>query len=133
MIHYGVTKTAQVALARGLAESVAGTGVTVNSVLPGPTASEGVSSFVADTGDIRPRRVRDLAAAPRTTRPPRLRHVPATARQCHRQTRQSATHHRQALAPSGHGARRLAVGRVIELDLLGCWPDWSPGRERFAT
>jgi NAD(P)-dependent dehydrogenase (short-subunit alcohol dehydrogenase family) len=48
MIHYGVTKTAQVALARGLAESVAGTGVTVNSVLPGPTASEGVSTFVAD-------------------------------------------------------------------------------------
>lgn len=50
MIHYGVTKTAQVAVARGLAESVAGTGVTVNSVLPGPTASEGVSTFVADMG-----------------------------------------------------------------------------------
>jgi NAD(P)-dependent dehydrogenase (short-subunit alcohol dehydrogenase family) len=48
MIHYGVTKTAQVALARGLAESVAGTGVTVNSVLPGPTASEGVVAFVQD-------------------------------------------------------------------------------------
>jgi len=46
MIHYGVTKTAQVAVARGLAESVAGTGVTVNSVLPGPTASEGVTDFV---------------------------------------------------------------------------------------
>ncbi len=46
MIHYGMTKTAQVAIARGLAESVAGTGVTVNSVLPGPTASEGVTSFV---------------------------------------------------------------------------------------
>jgi NAD(P)-dependent dehydrogenase (short-subunit alcohol dehydrogenase family) len=53
MIHYGVTKTAQVALARGLAESVAGTGVTVNSVLPGPTASEGVSTFVADMGHTR--------------------------------------------------------------------------------
>jgi NAD(P)-dependent dehydrogenase (short-subunit alcohol dehydrogenase family) len=53
MIHYGVTKTAQVALARGLAESVAGTGVTVNSVLPGPTASEGVSTFVADMGRTR--------------------------------------------------------------------------------
>lgn len=48
MIHYGMTKTAQVAVARGLAESVAGTGVTVNSVLPGPTASEGVTTFVAD-------------------------------------------------------------------------------------
>ncbi|MCU1318187.1 MAG: Oxidoreductase [Candidatus Acidoferrum typicum] len=46
MIHYGMTKTAQVAIARGLAESVAGTGVTVNSVLAGPTASEGASAFV---------------------------------------------------------------------------------------
>ena len=46
MIHYGMTKTAQVAVARGLAESVAGTGVTVNSLLAGPTASEGVGDFV---------------------------------------------------------------------------------------
>jgi NAD(P)-dependent dehydrogenase (short-subunit alcohol dehydrogenase family) len=46
MIHYGMTKTAQVAIARGLAEQVAGTGVTVNSILPGPTASEGVDAFV---------------------------------------------------------------------------------------
>ncbi|HJX96361.1 MAG TPA: SDR family NAD(P)-dependent oxidoreductase [Candidatus Acidoferrum sp.] len=46
MIHYGMTKTAQIAVARGLAESVAGTGVTVNSVLPGPTASEGVTGFL---------------------------------------------------------------------------------------
>lgn len=45
MIHYGMTKTAQVAVARGLAETTAGTGVTVNSVLPGPTASEGVETF----------------------------------------------------------------------------------------
>jgi NAD(P)-dependent dehydrogenase (short-subunit alcohol dehydrogenase family) len=48
MIHYGVTKTAQIALARGLAEASAGTGVTVNSVLPGPTRSEGVERFVED-------------------------------------------------------------------------------------
>lgn len=48
MIHYGMTKTAQVAVARGLAETTAGTGVTVNSVLPGPTASEGVGTFVED-------------------------------------------------------------------------------------
>jgi NAD(P)-dependent dehydrogenase (short-subunit alcohol dehydrogenase family) len=48
MIHYGMTKTAQIAVARGLAESLAGTGVTVNSVLPGPTASEGVGAFVAE-------------------------------------------------------------------------------------
>ncbi|MFJ9989537.1 SDR family NAD(P)-dependent oxidoreductase [Pseudomonas putida] len=46
MIHYGMTKTAQLALSRGLAESCAGTNVTVNSVLPGPTRSEGVSEFV---------------------------------------------------------------------------------------
>ncbi len=48
MIHYGVTKTMQVALARGLAESTAGTGVTVNSILAGPTRSEGVETFIAD-------------------------------------------------------------------------------------
>ena len=47
MIHYGMTKTAQLAVSRGLAETLAGTGVTVNSVLPGPTASEGVGGFVA--------------------------------------------------------------------------------------
>jgi NAD(P)-dependent dehydrogenase (short-subunit alcohol dehydrogenase family) len=46
MIHYGMTKTAQLAVSRGLAETLAGTGVTVNSVLPGPTASEGVGGFV---------------------------------------------------------------------------------------
>jgi NAD(P)-dependent dehydrogenase (short-subunit alcohol dehydrogenase family) len=46
MIHYGVTKTAQLALSRGLAETTAGTEVTVNAVLPGPTASEGVGAFV---------------------------------------------------------------------------------------
>jgi NAD(P)-dependent dehydrogenase (short-subunit alcohol dehydrogenase family) len=46
MIHYGMTKTAQIAIARGLAESVAGTGITVNSVLPGPTRSRGVGDFV---------------------------------------------------------------------------------------
>jgi NAD(P)-dependent dehydrogenase (short-subunit alcohol dehydrogenase family) len=50
MIHYGMTKTAQVAIARGLAESVVGTGITVNSILPGPTRSEGVETFVAQMG-----------------------------------------------------------------------------------
>jgi NAD(P)-dependent dehydrogenase (short-subunit alcohol dehydrogenase family) len=48
MIHYGVTKAMQVALARGLAETTAGTAVTVNSVLAGPTRSEGVEKFIAD-------------------------------------------------------------------------------------
>src|SRR6202008_2457840 len=45
-VHYGMTKTAQLAVSRGLAESVAGTGVTVNAVLPGPTASDGVAEFI---------------------------------------------------------------------------------------
>jgi NAD(P)-dependent dehydrogenase (short-subunit alcohol dehydrogenase family) len=48
MIHYGITKTMQVALARALAETTAGTGVTVNSVLVGPTRSEGVETFLQD-------------------------------------------------------------------------------------
>ncbi len=46
MVHYGMTKTAQLAVARGLAETLAGTGITVNSVLPGPTRSRGVGDFV---------------------------------------------------------------------------------------
>jgi NAD(P)-dependent dehydrogenase (short-subunit alcohol dehydrogenase family) len=46
MIHYGFSKTAQLAVSRGLAELTAGTGVTVNSVLPGPTRSDGVETFL---------------------------------------------------------------------------------------
>lgn len=46
MIHYGMTKTALLAVSRGLAEAVAGTGITVNCVLPGPTKSRGVGGFV---------------------------------------------------------------------------------------
>jgi NAD(P)-dependent dehydrogenase (short-subunit alcohol dehydrogenase family) len=48
MVHYGMTKTAQIAVARGIAESVAGTGIAVNSVLPGPTKSRGATDFVDD-------------------------------------------------------------------------------------
>ncbi|MGP0061691.1 MAG: SDR family NAD(P)-dependent oxidoreductase [Beijerinckiaceae bacterium] len=51
MIHYGVTKTAQLAVSRGLAETTAGTGVTVNCVLPGPTRSEGVAAFFQKMAD----------------------------------------------------------------------------------
>jgi NAD(P)-dependent dehydrogenase (short-subunit alcohol dehydrogenase family) len=47
MVHYGVTKTAQLAVARGLAQEVKGTGVTVNTVLPGPTLTLGVRDFIA--------------------------------------------------------------------------------------
>jgi NAD(P)-dependent dehydrogenase (short-subunit alcohol dehydrogenase family) len=46
MVHYGMTKTAQLAVSRGIAETCAGTGVTVNAVLPGPTRSDGVNEFV---------------------------------------------------------------------------------------
>jgi NAD(P)-dependent dehydrogenase (short-subunit alcohol dehydrogenase family) len=51
MIHYGVTKTAQIAVARGIAETCAGTGVTCNAILPGPTASEGVTDFVGSLAE----------------------------------------------------------------------------------
>lgn len=47
MIHYGMTKTAQLAVSRGIAETCAGSGVTCNAVLPGPTHSDGVEAFVA--------------------------------------------------------------------------------------
>jgi NAD(P)-dependent dehydrogenase (short-subunit alcohol dehydrogenase family) len=54
MIHYGMTKTAQLAVSRGLAESCAGTGVTVNAILPGPTRSDGVDTFVSQISGGRP-------------------------------------------------------------------------------
>jgi NAD(P)-dependent dehydrogenase (short-subunit alcohol dehydrogenase family) len=54
MIHYGMTKTAQLAVSRGLAQSCAGTGVTVNAVLPGPTHSAGVEEFAAQLSGGKP-------------------------------------------------------------------------------
>jgi NAD(P)-dependent dehydrogenase (short-subunit alcohol dehydrogenase family) len=54
MIHYGTTKTAQLAVSRGLAETCAGTGVTVNAVLPGPTRSNGVDEFVSQISGGKP-------------------------------------------------------------------------------
>ncbi len=54
MVHYGTTKTAQLAVSRGLAELCAGTGVTVNAVLPGPTRSDGVNEFVAQLSGGKP-------------------------------------------------------------------------------
>ncbi len=52
MVHYGMSKTAQLAIARGIAETTAGSQVTVNSVLPGPTSSEGVNQFVKNLGKV---------------------------------------------------------------------------------
>lgn len=62
MIHYGVTKTADVALARGLAKRMAGTNVTVNSVLPGPTLSEGVAAMLEGERESTGRPLEELAA-----------------------------------------------------------------------
>ena len=62
MIHYGVSKTADVALARGLAKRMAGTGVTVNSVLPGPTLSEGVAAMLNEERARSGRPIADVAA-----------------------------------------------------------------------
>jgi len=62
MIHYGVTKTADIALARGLAKRVAGTGVTVNAVLPGPTLSEGVRALLRAEQSTSGRPIEEIAA-----------------------------------------------------------------------
>jgi len=62
MIHYGMTKTAQLAIARGLAQLTGGTAVTVNSVLPGPTMSEGVETFVKDIAKQNNQPVEEAAA-----------------------------------------------------------------------
>jgi NAD(P)-dependent dehydrogenase (short-subunit alcohol dehydrogenase family) len=63
MIHYGFTKTAVLAIARGLAKRAAGTGVTVNSVLPGPTLSEGVEDMLKETAQNSAQSIEQAAAA----------------------------------------------------------------------
>lgn len=60
MVHYGTTKTAQLAVARGLAETLSGSGVTVNAVLPGPTRSEGVSQFFGQIATAQGKSVQDI-------------------------------------------------------------------------
>lgn len=60
MIHYGMTKTAQVAVSRGLAELTKGTGVTINTVLPGPTFSEGVGGFLKDLAKVKGKTVKEI-------------------------------------------------------------------------
>jgi NAD(P)-dependent dehydrogenase (short-subunit alcohol dehydrogenase family) len=63
MIHYGVTKTAQLGVSRGLAELTAGTAVTVNAVLPGPTLSDGAEAFLADIARQEGKSVEAVASA----------------------------------------------------------------------
>ena len=70
MIHYGMTKTAQLAVVRGLAELTAGSGVTVNSVLPGPTRSEGVAGFVDGMAQKRERAWRKSSGGSSSTSAP---------------------------------------------------------------
>jgi NAD(P)-dependent dehydrogenase (short-subunit alcohol dehydrogenase family) len=63
MIHYGFSKTAQLAISRGLAKRMAGTGVTVNSILPGPTLSDGVASMLHETASAEGKSLEEVAAA----------------------------------------------------------------------
>ena len=73
MIHYGMTKTAQLAISRGLAETTVGTGVTVNTVMPGPTASEGVTEFIGSLAESQKRTRKEMEADFfRTARPTSL-------------------------------------------------------------
>ena len=69
MVQYGMTKTAQLAVSRGMAEELAGTGVTVNAVLPGPTLTEGVEGMLraAGAGDDLEAAGRDFIAQERPT------------------------------------------------------------------
>lgn len=70
MIHYGVTKTADVALARGLAKRMAGTGVTANSVLPGPTLSDGMTAMLEKELAVGDRSMNEIASDFVTTHRP---------------------------------------------------------------
>lgn len=79
MIHYGFTKTANLSIARGLAKRVAGTGVTVNSVLPGPTMSEGVEEMLREDAEKSGRSMQEAGVAfVKENRPSSIIQRPAT-------------------------------------------------------
>ncbi|KAF0810794.1 D-beta-hydroxybutyrate dehydrogenase [Alcanivorax sp. S71-1-4] len=79
MIHYGFSKTAQLAIARGLAKFAAGTGVTVNSVLPGPTLSDGFRSMLAETAEENGQSIEEAGAEfVQSERPSSILRRPAT-------------------------------------------------------
>ena len=107
MIHYGMTKTAQLSISRGLAETTAGTAVTVNAVLPGPTASEGVSGFVDQLAARQGCGSRRRGARVLQTRPAHLHHpaVRYAGRGC------GAGGIRVQPARVGHQRRLVAGGR----------------------
>jgi len=120
MIHYGTTKTAQLAISRGLAKLTRGTGVTVNSVLPGPTMSEGVETFVKDLarqgGD------RDLHVRHGATRDDHLQRQQPRAEHAHlqhqaREHGRGAVPERTAAAGGAHLGDEDAEGREVS-DLL---------------
>jgi len=80
MIHYGFTKTAYLAIARGLAKRVAGSGVTVNSVLPGPTLSDGVETMLKEVAKQAGQSIEEAAVAfVKARRPSSIIQRPATA------------------------------------------------------
>src|SRR5207237_2683965 len=80
MIHYGFTKTAVLSISRGLAKRAAGTGVTVNAVLPGPTLSEGVEEMLRDAAQKSGQSIEQAAVAfVKAKRPSSILQRPATA------------------------------------------------------
>ena len=110
MIHYGVTKTMQVALGRGLAETTSGTAVTVNSVLAGPTRSEGVEKFLIDmarTKNVAPEKIEKEFF--RTARPSSLLQRFATTDE----VAALVTFIASPLSPATNGAALRAEGGVV--------------------
>ena len=105
MIHYGFTKTAQLSIARGLAKLAAGTNVTVNSVLPGPTMSDGVRALLKETADETGRSVEDVAVDFVRN------HRSSRSSSARRRRRKSRTCLRVLAARVGNDGRRVAGGR----------------------